>query len=80
MRDIFELEGIETKDHIWPIAKDGSSAKKNIQKLTEESNGLKGDKTKGKINGYRFSVIEIGRSKSKKKIGQMKVLKNGNWI
>lgn len=80
MKDIFELNGEATNDHVWPIAKNGSSAKKNIQIITRESNELKGDRTKGKINGFRFSVTEIGRSDSDKKIGEMKVLKNGKWV
>lgn len=80
MTDIFGLSGTATNDHIWPTAKDGSNAKANIQTLTEESNGLKGDRTKGTINGIRFSVTEIGRSDSGKKIGQMKVLKDGKWV
>ena len=80
MTDIFGLTGKETKDHIWPLAKDGSSAKLNIQLLSEESNALKGDRTKGKINGLRFSITETGRSASGKIIGKMKVLKNGKWV
>ena len=78
-KDVFENNGKLTNDHIWPIAKDGSKSSQNIQQLTKKSNLLKGDLTKGTINGIRFSITECGRTKSDLKIGRMKIKKNGQW-
>lgn len=79
-KDVFGNKGPATDDHIWPIANNGSSSSLNIQLLTSQSNLEKGDRNKGKINGIRFSITEVGRTESGKIIGHMRVLKNGNWI
>lgn len=62
-------------DHIYPLAKDGSNNKLNIQKLCEASNREKADKTKGKVNGIRFSVKHVGRDNNNKIIGEMVLIK-----
>lgn len=62
-------------DHIQPLAKNGSNNRKNIQQLCRASNEAKADKTKGKINGIRFSVIPAGVDNNKKIIGKMKIIK-----
>ena len=79
-KDVFGNAGPATEDHIWPLANNGSRSSLNIQLLTRQSNLEKGDRNKGKINGIRFSITEIGRTESGKIIGRMKAFKNGNWI
>lgn len=62
-------------DHIYPLAEGGSNNKQNIQKLCRVSNREKADKTKGKINGIRFSVKHAGRDNNNKIIGKMVLIK-----
>ena len=44
-------------DHIWPLSKGGANNIINKQKISVISNEQKADKTKGKIDNIRFSVV-----------------------
>ncbi len=79
-KDCFDNKGPSTDDHIWALANGGSKLQKNIQLLTRESNEAKANDNKGIINGIRFSITQIGKDDSNKKIGQMKIFKDNKWI
>lgn len=78
-RDVFGLTGAATIDHIWPKDNQGSGAVDNTQLLSASGNNQKGNLNKGKVNGIRFSIIEIGKDQNGKTIGQMYVFKNDKW-
>ena len=69
-------------DHIWPTSKGGSNISENKMRLSKESNREKNDKTKGKVNGIRFSVVRAMNSNGDV-YGKMQI-KNSNdeweWV
>ncbi len=45
-----------TRDHIWPLSKNGLNNKENIMYICELSNTKKADLTEGTINGVKWKV------------------------
>ena len=68
--DVFGHRGESMTTYVMPLSNNGSESNDNRFLLTSKSHYLKGDKTKGKINGIQFA-IQGSRAGNGKMVGVM---------